>query len=161
MDNSTTVRQYGVRYPNGSEDWNTAASWGTIDSPHLRESFQEQYRIRMESFGMPPMKVQFFQRDITTLIENLQEVDDTVPEDEPEVPVDEVPVEEVPVEEVPVEEVPVEETLPAAPDEPVTPPTNEAPAEEELPEDADGQEVVDPEPSVPDNEGEPTDGTVK
>lgn len=120
MSETTTVREYGVRYPNGFEDWNTAASWGTIDSPEMRASFQEQNRIRLEAFGLPPMEVRFFQRDVTTTIENLQEVDDTVPPAAPPAAEDETEATDDSNAEHPAGEPAAEGESPVETDSPVT-----------------------------------------
>lgn len=75
----STTTQYGVRYQNGEEDWTTRSWFGHIESPEMRESFQEQYDLRMKQFGIPPMKVTFLRRTVTTTIDEPVIIDDTVP----------------------------------------------------------------------------------
>lgn len=150
---SVTEVQYGVRYQNGTEDWDTQRWYGTIDIPESRETFREQYDLRMASFGMPKMSLEFLTRTVTVTYSEEQIIDDTVapapepaPETETEAP---VPDTDAPVSDVEV---------PAAPEEGVEPPTPEAPVEEELPEDADGPVITDPTPPATDDEGATTDG---
>lgn len=168
MPGSTiTEVQYGVRYQNGTEDWDTQRWYGTIDIPESRETFREQYDLRMASFGMPKMDVTFLTRTVTVKYSDVSIVDDTVqaPDPEPEVvPEPEPEVEVIPEAEPepetslqpepePEEEAPVvvEDETPAAPEEDVEPPTNEDIVEEELPGDAD-------ETSATDDEGASADG---
>lgn len=93
MPSSTTTTEYGVRYLNGEEDWNTRSWFGHIESVEMRESFQEQYNLRMKQFGMPPMKVTFLTRTSTTTISDAVVIDDSVP------PAAEPPAEQPPAEE--------------------------------------------------------------
>lgn len=134
MSSSITEVQYGVRYQNGTEDWDTARWYGTIDIPESRENFREQYDLRMAAFGMPKMGLEFLMRSVTVSYSDVSVVDDTVPAPVPEPepgPEDEAPV--------------VEDEAPAAPDEGVEPPTDDAPVEGELREDADGSSATDDE----------------
>lgn len=128
-----TEVQYGVRYQNGTEDWNTQHWYGTIDIPESRETFREQYDLRMESFGMPKMSLEFLTRTVSVTYSDVTIIDDTAPAPEPEP----APEEEVP----PV----VEDEVPAAPGEDSAPPTDDAPVGEELPEDADDVPATDDE----------------
>lgn len=120
---STTVTEYGVRYPDGKEDWNTRNWFGHIETRDMRESFQEQYNLRLGSYGMPPMKVTFLKRDITVTTSDVVVVDDSAtPDPEPNTDgedelasdTDAAPPADTPVteEESPVEEpsVPTEES---------------------------------------------------
>lgn len=127
---SITEVQYGVRYQNGTEDWDTQRWYGTIDIPESRETFREQYDLRMAAFGMPKMSLEFLTRTVTVTYSEVSIVDDTVPVPDPEPEVVPEP-EPAPEDEVPVV---VEDEVPAAPEEDVEPPTDEAPVEEELPE---------------------------
>lgn len=144
---TTTEVQYGVRYQDGTEDWDTQRWYGTIDIPESRETFREQYDLRMASFGMPKMDLTFLTRTVTVEYSEVSVVDDTAqaPDPEPETNLQPEPVVE---EEVPVV---VEDEVPAAPEEDAEPPTTESPVEEELPRDAD-------ETSATDDEGASADG---
>lgn len=137
---SITEVQYGVLYQNGTEDWDTARWYGTIDIPESRQNFREQYDLRMAAFGMPKMEIKFLTRTVTVSFSDVTVVDDTVPPPAPE-------PEPTPEDEAPV----VEDEVPAAPDEGVEPPTTSPPVEEELPTDTDAT-------SGTDDEGVPADG---
>lgn len=95
---TTEVIQYGVRYQNGEEDWNTRSWFGHIESPEMRESFQEQYDLRMKKqFGVPPVKVTFLRRTVTTTIDEPVIIDDTAPaapDTDAEPPTQDAPAEE-------------------------------------------------------------------
>lgn len=147
MPTTITEVQYGVRYQNGTEDWDTQRWYGTIDIPESRETFREQYDLRMAAFGMPKMDITFLTRTVTVEYSDVSVVDDTVPVPDPEPELEPEPEPE-PEEEAPVV---VEDEVPAAPEEDIEPPTNEVPVEEELPEDAD-------ETPATDDEGVPADG---
>lgn len=123
---TTTTIQHGVRYQDGTEDWDTARWYGTIDIPQSRETFREQYNLRLASFGLPPMALTFLTRTVTTEVSEAHVVDDSVPAPVPEPEV--VPDVDAPV---------ADDVVPAAPDEEVEPPTDGPPVEGELPENAD------------------------
>lgn len=81
---TTTETQYGVRYLSGEEDWETRRWFGHIESPEMRESFQEQHNLRLKSFGLPPSPVTFLRRECTTIVTDPEVIDDTVaPDPEP------------------------------------------------------------------------------
>lgn len=126
---TTEIIEYGVRYLNGEEDWDTRRWFGHIESPDMRASFTEQYDLRMAGFGAPKMPLVFLTRTKTITYSEPVEVDDTAPEPTPE-PAPEPgpgPVEGVDPEPVPeAEPVPGEELSP----EPVPDPV---PADEEEP----------------------------
>lgn len=86
MAHTTTEVEYGVRYLNGTEDWDTARWFGTIDIPESRETFKEQYDLRMEGMGAPPLPLIFLRRNKTVTYDAAEVIDDTpAPEPEPEV----------------------------------------------------------------------------
>lgn len=82
MANTTVQTQYGVRYLNGTEDWDTARWFGTIDLPETRATFKEQYDLRMESMGAPPLPLIFLRRVKTVTYDAAEVIDDT-PKPEP------------------------------------------------------------------------------
>lgn len=120
---ATEITEYGVRYLNGEEDWDTRRWFGHIETPDMRASFTEQYDLRMAGFGAPKMPLVFLTRTKTISYSEPVEVDDTAPEPAP-APVP-GPVEGVDPAPVPeAEPVPGEEQTP----EPATDPE---PADEE------------------------------
>lgn len=128
MPTSTKAIEYGVRYPNGDEDWKTNTWFGHIESPSMRADFQEQHNLRMKQYGMPTVTLVFLRREVETIVSNIEVIDDTVVAPEP-------PVEEPA--EPPVEEPTVEE--------PPAPPVVEEPAAPADPEPGDGAESgIDP-----------------
>lgn len=95
MTEPIAEEQFGVRYVSGLEDWNTTSWFGSIETAEQRETFAEQYRLRMASFGVPDATVQFLRRTKTTLYSPVDLIDDSaapdldqepVPEPEPEAP---------------------------------------------------------------------------
>ena len=89
MAETVTTVEYGVLYPDGSQDWKTASWFGSISEPRHRENFNEQYRLRLEAMGVPGMSVRFLKREVTTITSDTVEVFNNVeiiePEPEPEV----------------------------------------------------------------------------
>lgn len=71
------ITEYGVRYQNGEEDWNTRRWFGHIETPDMRASFTEQYDLRMSGFGMPKLPLVFLTRTKTTTYSETGVVDDT------------------------------------------------------------------------------------
>lgn len=78
MSTSTKV-EYGVRYQNGDEDWNTRSWFGHLESAEMRESFREQYDLRMAGFGAPKLPLTFLSRTVTTTTSDAIIIDDSVP----------------------------------------------------------------------------------
>lgn len=84
MSSTETYTQFGVRYANGTEDWNTTSWFGHLETAEMRASFEEQYNLRMAQFGMPQMKLTFLTRTQTITVSDSAVIDDTVlPEDTP------------------------------------------------------------------------------
>lgn len=116
MADSIKETEYGVRYLNGTEDWETRRWFGHIETPEMRASFEEQYDLRMSGMGAPKLPLVFLTRTKTTSYSDAAVIDDTAPEPAP----DPVPV--------PGEEpapLPAEEELPPESD------PDPVPAEEE------------------------------
>jgi len=61
-----TETQYGARYPDETIDWRTATWFGSIDTPEARRNFEEQYRLRLASLGVPMQDLEFVTRERTT-----------------------------------------------------------------------------------------------
>lgn len=119
MPSTTVETEYGVRYLNGTEDWNTASWYGTIDIPESRANFTEQYDLRLASFGLPPMPLIYLKRVKTLTYHDVEVIDDTpAPEPEPEVTTPETPIVPEPEVEEPTEEVIEDGTEPRTDPEP-------------------------------------------
>lgn len=80
MADKTTQDQFGVRYSNGLEDWNTTSWWGSIETPEQRQSFTEQYNIRMTTMGGPELPLVFLRRTVTISYSDAETVVDPEPE---------------------------------------------------------------------------------
>lgn len=78
------VTEYGVRYQNGEEDWDTRRWFGHIESSDMRASFTEQYDLRMKQFGMPKMPLVFLTRTVTTTYTEPEIIEPTPLEGTPE-----------------------------------------------------------------------------
>lgn len=82
MSTTTQVTEYGVRYQNGTEDWDTARWFGTIDLPESRDTFREQYDLRMEGMGAPSMPLVFLKRTKTVTYDDPEVIADLPTPDE-------------------------------------------------------------------------------
>lgn len=143
----TTEAQYGVRYPDGVEDWNTRSWFGHIETPEMRANFQEQYDLRLRQFGLPTMAVAFLTRTVTTSVSETAVIDE--------------PAWTPPMVEPPAAdegEALVDDNLAAAPDEDVALPATLPVVEEESPVDTGEGQVANEKPSSADNEGDPDHG---
>lgn len=58
----TEELEHGVRYPNGLEEWDTQRYFGSLESPYMRETFQQQYDLRMRALGAPSGELVFLTR---------------------------------------------------------------------------------------------------
>lgn len=160
MSTSTTV-EYGVRYQNGDEDWNTRSWFGHIESPEMRRSFREQYDLRMKQYGLPPMPLTFLHRTVTTTTDAPTVIEDAIVPEIPEVPTPPAvdPVEDIPA--APDAEVPappIEDIPAAAPDEGAAPPADGDVVGEESPVDTEEGSEPDANPPAADDEGEHDNG---
>lgn len=92
MPNTTVTTEYGVRYLNGTEDWDTARWFGSIELPESRETFREQYDLRMSGMGAPIMPLTFLKRVKTITYDGPYAINDnpveTTPEPEIEPPIE-------------------------------------------------------------------------
>ena len=65
MTTSETTTEFGVQYPDGTFDWTTSRSFGSLDTPQLRRDFTKQYEARIRKMGIEPSPLQFFTRECT------------------------------------------------------------------------------------------------
>jgi hypothetical protein len=65
---SDSVVQYGVIYPDGTEDWNVTSWFGLIDEPGQQESFRTMYTQRLSALGVTsaPADLKFMRRKANT-----------------------------------------------------------------------------------------------
>lgn len=67
--------QYGVRYPDGTEDWDTRSWYGHIETASARATFEEQYLHTIPRVGEAP-KLVFLTRVATTTYGKAEEIID-------------------------------------------------------------------------------------
>jgi hypothetical protein len=60
-----TTRQ-GIRYADGTYDWNAGAAWGDLADAGTQEAFCANYEMRMRSLGAEPRPIEFVQQDVVT-----------------------------------------------------------------------------------------------
>lgn len=84
MSSSTWTEdvQYGIRYPDGREDWNVHLWFSDISSPIAREQFHDQHDYRQDLYGLPRERVEFLMRNrrITTTVSEATVIRDTIDE---------------------------------------------------------------------------------
>jgi hypothetical protein len=100
MSEAINTTEYGVQYPDGTEDWSVSSWYGNTLTDVAQKGFQEQYEMRLASLGVKAGSVKFVQREVTTTYGDPEEFtpfstdgdaeeavgpeDGTMPEDTPE-----------------------------------------------------------------------------
>jgi uncharacterized FAD-dependent dehydrogenase len=89
MSTDVESTQVGVRYADGTVDWNAAAGWGDFTDPNTQSEFQRNYAARIRDLGGEPQPVEFVQRlvvttygEVSLLAPSEPTLTDTIPGDE-------------------------------------------------------------------------------
>ncbi len=74
--------QYGVRYPDGTEDWTVNSWFGLVDDGVSQDQFKHQWVIRMQNQGIQATpedadQIKFLRRTVQKVYSNLQDITDT------------------------------------------------------------------------------------
>jgi hypothetical protein len=73
-DDTQTIVEQGVKYPNGTYDWNVMYNYGDLSVPATQQAFQEAYSSQLAALGVEAGQVEFVRRTKTTTFSNVEEL---------------------------------------------------------------------------------------